>query len=266
MGQDTSPSAEWDAVSYHRLSGPQVTWGERVLDSLPLRGHETVLDAGCGTGRLTAELLARLPRGRVIAVDRSQNMLELAREYLTPRFGERVTFLQADLASLRLEKQVDAIFSTATLHWVVDHPRLFRSLYAALKSGGRLVAQCGGGPNLARLLERASALLHAPPYASYFEGWQGPWEFADASTTAERLRAAGFVDIETSVEPAPTVLASAREYEDFVSTVIFRLHLERMPNEKLRMSFLRTMTEDAARDDPPYSLDYWRLNLQGRRP
>jgi trans-aconitate 2-methyltransferase len=119
-------TAEWDASSYHQVAHPQVTWGQRVLARLQLRGDERVMDAGCGTGRLTAELLERLPNGHVLAVDVSANMLDVAREHLAPRFGERVSFLRADLQTLTLPEPVDAIFSTAALHWVPDHPTLFR--------------------------------------------------------------------------------------------------------------------------------------------
>lgn len=260
------PGTEWDASAYHRLSDPQVSWGQEVLARLQLRGDESVIDAGCGTGRLTAEILDRLPRGQVIALDASENMLAAARNYLVPRFGERVVFVQADLQTLELEKVADAIVSTATFHWVTDHPRLFRGLFRALKPGGRLVAQCGGGPNIARVLQRAETLLDSPPYAPYFVGWRRPWEFADEVTTAARLKAAGFVEVETSVVPAPTVLPSKEVYRDFLTHVIFHAHLARVPESKLRDRFIAELTEQAAADEPPYMLDYWRLNLQGRRP
>ena len=118
-------SDEWNASSYHRLSNPQFSWGQKVLERLELRGNEEVLDAGCGTGRLTAELLERLPRGRVIAVDHSENMLRVAREYLASRYGDRVTFIRRDLQTLRLRESVDGVFSTATFHWIPDHPCSF---------------------------------------------------------------------------------------------------------------------------------------------
>lgn len=165
------------------------------MKRLKLRGDELVLDAGCGTGRLTAELLERLPKGSVIVVDHSENMLRAASEYLGPRFGDRVTFVRADLQTLRIEEKVDGILSTATFHWIKDHSQLYRHLYQALKPGGWLVAQCGGGPNLSRLLGRASVLMAQEPYVRFFSGWSSPWEYADDITTAEWLRAAGFVDV-----------------------------------------------------------------------
>jgi trans-aconitate 2-methyltransferase len=294
---------EWDASTYHRVSAPQVEWGMRVLARLPLRGDEIVIDVGCGTGRLTAELAARLPRGRVIAIDRSVEMLKTAREHLRthsrtflkggapppPGAPEhpRTGFVQANVLDLPISGRADIIFSTATFHWVLDHPRLFGQLAAALKPGGRLHAQCGGGPNLVRLHARAQRLMREPPYAPFFAEWHAPWEFADAETTARRLREAGFDDVETSVDPAPVVLGSADEFSEFLTAVVLRDHLTYLP-DALKGSFVATITAEAGKprvgvvgvptradergaggpasnDDPPFSLDYWRLNLAGRR-
>jgi trans-aconitate methyltransferase len=224
------------------------------------------MDAGCGTGRLTAGLLERLLRGRVVAVDLSRNMLEEARSHLSPRFGGRVEFIRADLASLPFNEVFDGVFSTAAFHWVPDHPSLFRSLYKSLRPGGWLVAQCGGGPNIARLMRRASVLTATEPYATYFAGWRDTKVFADDLTTAERLRAAGFSEVETSLEPAPTVLADADEFREFLTTVNMHAHLARLPDGPPRRRFVEELTEQAAHDDPPYSLDYCRLNIRARRP
>ncbi|HEX8290643.1 MAG TPA: methyltransferase domain-containing protein [Pyrinomonadaceae bacterium] len=259
-------TAEWDAASYHRLSAPQFSWGRTVVERLRLAGGETVMDGGCGTGRLTALLLERLPRGRVIAVDFSQNMLEEARSHLGPRPAGRVGFIRADLASLPFDRAFDGIFSTAAFHWVPDHPRLFRSLYECLKPGGWLVAQCGGGPNIARLMRRASVLMVSEPYAAYFSGWRDTKVFADDLTTAERLRAAGFARVETGLESAPTVLPGADEFREFLTTVNMHAHLARLPEARLRRQFVEELTEQAAADDPPYSLDYCRLNISAHRP
>lgn len=260
---------EWNAKVYHRVSNPHQTWGARALEFLHADGHETALDCGCGTGRLTAELLERLPTGRVIAIDRSQNMLDEARAFLSPRFGDQVTFRQADLQVLDaagLGETVDLIFSTATFHWILDHPRLFRNLHGMLNPGGWLVAQCGGGPNLERLLDRGRLIQQTSLYAPYFEGWSGPWEFSDDVAAAERLRDAGFVGVETNLEYMPTTMPDEDAYREFLTNVIFGSHLARIPDPALRERYVDSLTAMAGDDDPAYELDYWRLNMRARKP
>ena len=258
--------AEWNAQSYHKVSGPQTTWGHKVLARLSVRGDERAIDAGCGSGRLTASLMERLPCGSLVAVDRSWNMLLTARTNLRPAFGSRVSFVQVQLPELPFANAADLVFSTATFHWIKDHPALFAAIFQALRRGGRLHAQCGGGPNLAHAHERAERIMDAPPFRPHFANWPGPWEFADAATTADRLRAAGFVEIDTSLEEAPTTLASEADYREFVTTVIYHPHLERLPAAGLKQAFIDGVTELAAHDDPPFTLDYWRLNMQARKP
>lgn len=262
---DARPSREWNSDVYHRLSAPQVSWGKKVLSRLHLRGDETVLDAGCGTGRLTADLLDTLPRGRVIGIDLSQNMLQSAREHLCADFGDRLHLLACDLLHLPFKPHsFDVIVSTAAFHWVRDHDRLFTNLHEALIPRGWLEAQCGGGPNIARLRGRANALAATPKFAPYFSGFREPWLFQDAESAAAWLRRAGFADIETSVEAAPTVLNDANHYREFVPNIILRRHLQNLPSENLRAEFIEHLTEQAAKDDPPFLLDYWRVNLRAR--
>jgi trans-aconitate methyltransferase len=257
---------EWDAGIYHRVSAPHVAWGGKVLARLSLAGDETVVDAGCGTGRLTADLLERLPHGRVVAVDKSTNMLAEAAAHLVPRFGDRVSFLHADVQDLELPQPVDVIFSTAMFHWVLDHPRLFRSLFACLKPGGRLVAQCGGGPNIARLRQRANTLLESPDFRAKATGLMNPWEFATPEETSRRLAAAGFTEIETSLEPAPTTFPDPSAFREFVQSVVLRAHLDAILEVADRRAFMAEITALAAGDNPALTLDYWRLNLAATRP
>lgn len=262
----TPAGREWDAEAYQRISSPQLAWGRSVLSRLELDGDETVVDAGCGTGRLTAELLERLPTGRVIAIDLSANMLDVAKKKLSSRFGARVSFAQCDLLNRCLGPVADVLFSTATFHWVLDHPRLFRELHGMLVPGGRLVAQCGGGKNLARTHERAMGLIKSKPFVRALSQWKDPWEFADAGTTELRLRNAGFIDIETWVESAPTPMADAASFTEFARTVVLRPYLEILPDESQRAAYLETLTAEFARDDPPFVFDYWRLNVSAVKP
>ena len=264
MSQDPR---EWNSDAYHQLSEPQLRWGNRVLSWLRMRGDETVLDAGCGTGRVTAELLNLLPQGRVVASDISENMLRTAREYLQSRFRDRVAFVAADSQFLPFDRAFDGVFSTASFHWIRNHDRLFRSVFTVLKPGGWLCAQCGGYGNIAKVLARVRELVAAEPkFAKYLAAYEDPWEFATPKIASERLRRAGFVEIETELEAAPASFADVEEYKQFVATVVLRTHLERIPEVGTREEFLGALAHKAAKDNPEFELDYCRLNLRARRP
>ena len=242
---------DWDAATYDRVSDPQVAWASEVLDRLSLRGDETVLDAGCGSGRVTEQLLERLPAGRVIAADAAPSMLAEARKRLE-RFGERVSFMECDLGRpLPLDEPVDAVFSTATFHWVRDHDALFANLAAVLRPGGRLVAQCGGEGNIASVRQAVADLG---------ETWPGPWTFATPEETVARLEAAGFVDVEAWLHDEPTPIDPGEPMETFLATVILRAHLDRLP-EGEREGFVRRVAERLSSSE----IDYVRLNLVARR-
>jgi trans-aconitate 2-methyltransferase len=239
----------WDGQSYDRISGPMEALGREVLGRLQLDGHETVLDAGCGSGRITQALIERLPDGHVIAVDASQSMVDAARERL-PQADVRV----ADLLELRLDEPVDAILSTATFHWIADHERLFGRLHAALRPGGRLVAQCGGEGNIDQLRGVANQVRGAEPYARHFGDWQPPWNYAAPQQTKTRLLAAGFTDAESWLQPAPKQPEHARE---FLSTIVLGPHVQQLP-EKLRDAY---MDDVLAALGEPVVVDYVRLNI-----
>jgi trans-aconitate 2-methyltransferase len=241
---------EWDAQTYDRVSDPQYKWGLEVLGRLDLAGNEFVMDAGCGSGRVTAKLLERLPNGRVLCVDASEQMIEKAREAL----GDRADYLVADLSELEVPEQVDVIFSTATFHWVLDHDRLFSRLHAALKPGGLLVAQCGGEGNVAKHARAIVEVATRPEFIDHFQGLEMMWNFAPADATEERLREAGFADVRCWLEDKPV---QPENPYDFTTTVTMGPHLSRLP-EELRRQFAEAVLEI---EDDPLVLNYVRLNM-----
>ncbi len=253
-GGDTEPSRPhaWDGARYDRVAGPMTGWGLHVLERLPLQGDETVLDAGCGSGRVTEQLAERLPAGRIIALDASPSMVAAARERLA-RFGDRVRYVVADLGQpLPLDaRSVDAILSTAALHWVPDHDRLFAHLASPLRPGGRLVAQCGGAGNIASV----QAVL-----AGIGDGWTGPWTFATPEETRARLERAGFADIETWLQDEPTTLEPGAPFVEYLRTVALGAHLERLPPED-RDAFVLAVAAAL----PDATVDYVRLNIVATR-
>ena len=261
-----SASHEWNAGAYHELSDPQFIWGLRVLERLPLRGSERVLDAGCGSGRLTRELATRVPHGFVVGCDLSENMVRAAADTLRGATDERidpshVAVTRADLLALPWRGVFDAAFSTATLHWVHDHDRAFAELRRALTTKAQLEAQCGGGPNLARIHARAKRLSRTEPFHPFFASWRDPWLFASPEETEARLRQAGFVRVRCWLEEAPTPLTDELRYRSFLEAVVMRPFLAALTAPELRVRFLDAMVAEARGDDPPFTLDYWRLNI-----
>jgi trans-aconitate 2-methyltransferase len=246
-----SGALEWDAETYDTVSDPQFEWGIEVLERLELSGDEVAVDAGCGSGRVTAELARRLPRGRLIAVDGSEAMIAKARE----RLGDDVAFLVADLSELELPEPVDLIFSTATFHWIPDHERLFQRLHAALRPGGRLIAQCGGAGNVAEHTAAIARAAARPQFAVHLEKMTGLWNFATPEETEQRLERAGFAEVRCWLQHKPVKPAQPLQ---FISTVTLGPLLAQLP-EDLRPSLAEAVLEES---EQPLVLDYVRLNIE----
>ncbi len=243
---------DWDAATYDRVSDVQFSWALEQLERLSLSGEEVVLDAGCGSGRVTAELLRRVPRGRVYGVDASETMVAHAREAV----GHRAVILQQDLVALELPEPVDVLFSNATFHWIEDHEALFAALHRAMRRGARLVAQCGGQGNIESFRLAASKVAAEEPFAAHFAGWSDPWIYPAAEETARRLRAAGFDEVRTWLEPK-----HVEPPRSFIETVCLLPQLKKLPAE-LGPPFVDRVLERAG--EPPV-LDYVRLNMVARR-
>jgi trans-aconitate 2-methyltransferase len=239
---------DWNAAAYDRLPIPMTRWGETVLSWLELGGDERVLDAGCGTGQVTAALLERLPRGHVVALDGSASMIGRARE----RLGEdRVTYVVADLQeALPIEPQVDAVLSTATFHWVLDHDALFRNLAAVMRRGAQLAAQCGGEGNIASV----EAALR-----DMGEDFVGRKHFAAPAETARRLRAAGFTAVEVWLHEEPSPVP-AEDLEPYLDAICLGDHVQGMGEDERRR-----FVHEVAKRMPAPVIDYVRLNIRARR-
>jgi trans-aconitate 2-methyltransferase len=242
--------SDWDAASYDRISDPQAGWAIPVVERID-GAPDTIMDAGCGTGRVTELLLQRFPGAHVVGVDVSASMLSEARRRLEP-FGDRVTFVQSNLLEpIEAVGGVDAIFSNAVFHWIHHHDTLFANLAALLRPGGQLVAQWGGSGNITRLLDVLDALdAPSPP----------PPNFATAEQTQGRLEAAGFQDVRTWMHPAPAEFETREAFEEFLRTVCLRCHLD-LVGAKEADAFVRSVADRM----PDRTIDYVRLNADARR-
>ena len=234
----------WDGVAYDALPLPHEQWGIRTIAALDLQPTETLLDAGCGTGRDAQLALEQLPNGSLVCVDQSTTMLDQCRS----RFGQdsRVRILEGDLdKALPVEPEsVDAIMSVAALHWLADHNNVWQHFFNALKPGGRIATDCGGFGNLAKTL----ALVPQIDPNIKFPNWY----YANESDTEALLKAAGFIDIEVSLRPHPTPLPDKETLATYLRTLVFR---EWSDEQIAKMSELITDN----------SLDYVRLEVRARK-
>jgi trans-aconitate 2-methyltransferase len=253
MDDGSAQPREWDADSYHGLATPHQAWGAAILERLPLRGDETVLDLGCGTGRVTGQLLDRLgPEGRAIGIDGSARMVQEAARRLGG--DPRASFVHQDLLELAVPEPADAAVSSATFHWIKDHDTLFARIRGALEDGAPFVAQCGGRGNVSNVVRAVAEVCARAPYAAFFTGWDGPWNYAAPEETTARLERAGFAVERCWLEDSPQRPEPLR---DFLRTVSLGSHLERLPADR-RDGFV---DEVATAMGPDPFHDYVRLNI-----
>src|SRR5579862_3030297 len=246
----SSLTHRWDARTYDRVSDPQLRWGAAVLDRLQLHGDERVLDAGCGTGRVSELLLQRLPSGTLVALDADPAMMAQAQRRLAGA-GRRVQFIVANLLDPLSIEPVGAIFSTAALHWIRDHDRLFENLAAVLEPAGQLVVQCGGAGNVASFLQVMEDLGEAADI---------PWYFATVEETKARLERFGFIDLHVWLHNEPTPFSTIEDMEAFVRASCLGPWLARLPAER-QDAFAELVTARL----PELQIDYVRLNIVARR-
>jgi trans-aconitate 2-methyltransferase len=240
----------WDARTYDSSSEPQQAWASEVLARVAsIEADATVLDVGCGTGRVTEALVALVPRGRVLALDAAPEMVALARR----RLGDRAHVWCQDVLEIDLDEPVDVVVSTAALHWVTDHDRLWACLARTLRPGGALEIQCGGRGNIAQVREAIEAAVRET--APELVGWS-PWVFAGPEETERRLRHAGFTAIRAWLTERPT---HPENVDGFVRSSILPAHLARLPAER-RQPFAAAVLANVR-----LPLDYVRLNVSASR-
>ena len=255
----------WNAEVYDRIGKPMRRWAQQVIDDLGLAGDETVLDAGCGSGSVTFDLLAKLPRGKIYAVDASAEMIAQLSRSIAERGVTNVVPINASLTDFTLPEPVDAVFSNAVFHWIPDDDALFGCLYRATKPGGRLRAQCGGYGNNAHVLEAVAAVRERPRFEPYLRGFSDSKKYRTPEAAKASLEKAGWRDVRASLFESPQPFGDHDEAALYVRTILLRDHVARMP-EADGIAYSQAVVEETVRRwGEPYVADYVRLDLWARR-
>lgn len=261
------PSTYWNADVYERIGKPMRQWAQAVIDDLQLRGDETVLDAGCGSGSVTFDLLDRLPQGKIYAVDASAEMIASLERQIAARRVMNVVPLNASLTSFALPEPVDCVFSNAVFHWIVDDDALFTCLYRATRPGGRLRAQCGGYGNNANVLAAVAAIREEPRFRPFLYGFTDSKKYRTPEGAIVALEQAGWCDVRAKLWPQPVTFEDPDEAALYVRTILLRDHVARLPDEPARDAYARAVVDETIRrHGAPYVADYVRLDLWAVRP
>ncbi len=263
----TKPAnTSWNAEVYDRIGTPMRGWAQQVIDDLGLRGDETVLDAGCGSGSVTFDLLKKLPRGKIYAVDYSQEMIDKLSASVRERGITNVIPIRASLTDFTLPEQVDVVFSNAVFHWIPDDDALFSCLLRATKPGGRLRAQCGGGNIFARFMPAVDAVRTAEPFSRWLGEHQDGKKYRSPEQAVASMERAGWRDARSSTFEAPVSFDREDDAALYLRTIILRDHVARLPEDQQEPYVREVIAEYIRRHGPPFTADYARLDIWGRRP
>jgi len=196
---------EFDGAQYEKASAHQTSWGERMVELLPLKGTERVLDLGCGDGRVSRTLALRLPRGDVLGVDASNGMIAAAKTYETGNLH----FCVMEANRLPFRGQFDIIYSHAALHWVRDHGILLERIYDALRPGGYARLNFAGMGSTPTLIQALRETMSESPYIGYFTGFVWPWYMPDLPEYERVLSESPFPDFAVREEYKERLFPSA---------------------------------------------------------
>ena len=255
----------WDANTYDDISNIQEDWANVLINKKrKWTGKENLLDAGCGSGRVTKILAEIITEGNIYAIDNDPNMIKKAKENL--KDFKNVKVMQADLLdiqSLNIPIKFDVIFSNAVLHWVLDHHKVFKSFYNLLLPNGQLLVHCGGHGNLEKTLSVFDSVKDLPEFSKYFSKWKFDRNYADSKEDENILKEIGYKDVKVYLTEAPARFNSKRDYSVYLKTVDLRPYLKYLPIKQLQNEFVNTVLSYMEKYYPNlcWSLDYMRLTV-----
>lgn len=229
---------QWNASDYEKNSSQQQLWARELIAKLHLRGDEHLLDIGCGDGKVSAEIAARLPHGSVLGVDSSSDMIDLARQRHPVETHANLRFQVEDASRLPFEAEFTQVFSNAALHWVRDHRPVLRGIARSLKPGGGFLLQMGGRGNGADILTATDECLAMSTWAPYFTDFQFPYGFHGPEDYTVWMQEVGLNPIRVELIPKDMVHSGLAGLEGWLRTTHMLPYTQHLPEER-REDFIR---------------------------
>ncbi|AEH43993.1 Trans-aconitate 2-methyltransferase [Thermodesulfatator indicus DSM 15286] len=185
-------SYKWNPEEYRISSSNQKRWGQELLSKIDFKGDEKVLDIGCGDGEITALIAQRVPKGFVVGIDSSKDMINMAKKNFLSKEYPNLSFLVKDVREITFEKEFDIVFSNACLHWVIDHLSVLKRIKTSLKPSGKIFFQMGGKGNAEEIIKVLENIIRQPKWSKFFKNFSFPYGFYSPKEYSKWLKIAGF--------------------------------------------------------------------------
>jgi len=244
----STDGVRWDAAEYARNSSAQREWARELIGKLGLSGRESVLDLGCGDGKVTAEIARLLPGGHVVGVDSSEDMIRLSRAAFPPAGYPNLRFQHGDARALEFRQAFDLVFSNATLHWVKDHGPVLKGAAASLLPSGRILFQMGGRGNGAEIFKVAGVMTASTEWGRYFIGFEFPWGFYGPEEYTPWCAAAGMKVLRIELLPRTMLQKGVEGLAGWIRTT-WMPYTERVPADR-RDAFVQEASERYVKAHP----------------
>ncbi|MGZ7168971.1 MAG: class I SAM-dependent methyltransferase [Halobacteriota archaeon] len=238
----------WNAADYEQHSSSQQRWAQEVIAQLTLNGDERILDIGCGDGKVTARLAACVPRGCVLGIDSSEEMIAFAQAKFPPTRIPNLSFTLGDAAALDFDHDFDLVVSFSCLHWVHDQAAVLTGIRKSLMRSGRVVLQFGGKGNAASVRDATADVVACPRWRPYFENFHYAWTFCDPQEYRALLHNARFTPQRVELVPKDMVQKGVEELKGWFRTT-WLPYVERVP-EALRDEFVADIVQRYVEQNP----------------
>jgi trans-aconitate methyltransferase len=244
--------AKWNAADYAANSKVQQTWARELISKLNLRGDEKILDVGCGDGKITAEIAKVVPRGFVVGVDASAEMIEFAQKTFRAKKFQNLKFQICDarkIAAKKFAKKFHVVFSNAALHWVDDHQKFLRGAGSILRTGGRLIISCGGKGNAQDVFVALRPEMRLKRWRNSFKKMPTPYFFYAPDDYKKWLPKFDFKIQKIKLAPKDATYEGANGFATWLRTTWIP-YVQRVP-ENLREEFIAAVTQRYVAKHPP---------------
>lgn len=221
----------WNAEDYKQNSAAQLLWAQELIDKLALNGSESILDLGCGDGKVTAAIAGLLPSGSILGIDNSNAMIRLASQQFPIHRYPNLTFALMDARALIFDNRFDIVFSNAVLHWIKDHRPVLKGLFKSLKLGGKILLQMGAKDGVQEYLAVLNKILATPEWQAHFIDFEFPYGFMGTDDYEVMLSEAGFRTKRLELIAKDAIHENKERFKGWIRTT-WLPYTERVPPEK----------------------------------